>query len=133
MIDETQRKATVLEYFERVNAKDLDGVVKLFATDAVVADPVGAPPVAGEEALRAYFQRVLHEFDTHDVPGVPSGAQDGQSVALPLKATINNPQDPTGGVRLDVNLVSVFTIGEDGLISEMRAYWGLTDIAPAGA
>ncbi|MBM9623496.1 nuclear transport factor 2 family protein [Streptomyces zhihengii] len=133
MIDETQRKATVLEYFERVNDKDLDGVVKLFDTAALVLDPVGGPAVTGEDALRAYFQRVLHEFDTHDVPGVPTGAQDGASVAVPLKATINNPQDPTGGSRLDVNVISVFTIGDSGLIREMRAYWGMTDIAPAGA
>ncbi|MFJ5264996.1 nuclear transport factor 2 family protein [Streptomyces sp. NPDC088387] len=132
MIDESQRKAVVLDYYERVNDKDIDGIVKLFDAEAIVVDPVGAPPVTGEEAIRAYFQRVVHEFDTHDVPGTPTGAQDGQSVAIPLKATINNPQDPTGGGRLDVNVISTFQIGASGLITEMRAYWGLTDITPAG-
>lgn len=132
MIDESQRKAVVLDYYERVNNKDIDGIVKLFEAGATIVDPVGAPPVTGEEALRAYFQRVVHEFDTHDVPGTPSGAQDGQSVGIPLKATINNPQDPTGGGRLDVNVISIFQIGESGLIGEMRAYWGLTDITPTG-
>ncbi|MER6185848.1 nuclear transport factor 2 family protein [Streptomyces sp. NPDC001652] len=130
MIDETQRKAVVLEYFERINSKDVDGVVKLFDADATVIDPVGTPAVTGTDALRAYFCRVIEEFDTQDVPGTPTGAQDGSSVAIPLKATINNPQDPTGG-RLDVNVISTFRIGQSGLIEEMRAYWGLTDVAPA--
>jgi len=128
--DDAQRKAVVLEYFERVNAGDIDGLVKLFSPDAVVADPVGTPPVSGEEGLRAYFHRVVHDFGTRDVPGPPSGAQDDRSVAVPFTATVNNPQLP-GGPRLAVNVVSTFAIGPEGAIEEMHAYWGATDVSPA--
>ncbi len=130
MLDDAQRKAVVLDYFERLNAGDVDGVLKLFSSSATVADPVGAPLVTGEEGLRTYFHRVINQFGTKDVPGVPTGAQDGASVAIPFKATINNPLDPAGG-RLDVNVVSIFKIGVDGLIGEMSAYWNTTDITPA--
>ncbi|RBM23855.1 MULTISPECIES: nuclear transport factor 2 family protein [unclassified Streptomyces] len=129
MPDDAQRKAVVLDYFERVNAGDVDQVVKMFSPSAKVADPVGSPTVTGTEELRAYFRRVINEFGTKDVPGEPIGAQDGASVAIPLKATINNPLDPKGG-RLDVNVICTFRIGDDGLIEEMNAYWGMTDITP---
>ncbi|MEU7751233.1 nuclear transport factor 2 family protein [Micromonospora sp. NPDC049101] len=129
MPDDAQRKAVVLEYFERVNAGDIDGLMKLFSPDAVIADPVGIPLVSGEEGLRAYFHRLVHDFGTKDVPGVPTGAQDERSVAIPLTATINNPQGPAGS-RLSVNVVSTFEVGRDGTIEAMHAYWGATDVTP---
>ncbi len=117
MPDETERKRLVLDYFERVNAGDVD------APGARVEDPVGTGPVEGAEAIRAYFQRVVEEFGTQDTPGTLTGSQDDQHVAAGLRATIRNPQDPAGG-RLAVNATSVFRFDANGLIEDMRAYWG---------
>ncbi|MFD4998116.1 nuclear transport factor 2 family protein [Streptomyces buecherae] len=129
MADETERKRLVLDYFERVNAGDVDGICEMFAPQARVEDPVGTGPVVGEEAIRAYFRRVVEEFGTQDTPGTLTGSQDDQHVAVGLRATIRNPQDPAGG-RLAVNVTSVFRFDASGLIEEMRAYWGATDVAP---
>ncbi|MFH8371711.1 nuclear transport factor 2 family protein [Streptomyces sp. NPDC018031] len=130
MPDEAKRKQLVLDYFDRVNAKDIDAVCQMFTVDARIEDPVGTGPVVGAEAVRGYFQRVIEEFGTQDTPGTLTGSQDEEHVAAALKATIRNPQDPNGG-RLAVNVTSVFRFTADGLIAEMRAYWGATDVAPA--
>ncbi|MFT2018192.1 nuclear transport factor 2 family protein [Streptomyces sp. 796.1] len=130
MPDEIERKRLVQDYYERVNAGDVDGICKLFAADARIEDPVGTEAVVGEAAVRAYFERVVTEFGTQDTPGTLTGSQDEQHVAAGLTATIRNPQDPAGG-RLAVNVTAVFRIDADGLIAEMRAYWGATDVTPA--
>lgn len=47
---------TVLEeVFTKLAAFDAPGVVSHFASDAVVEDPVGTPPIQGTQALAAYL------------------------------------------------------------------------------
>ncbi|TVT27176.1 nuclear transport factor 2 family protein, partial [Amycolatopsis rhizosphaerae] len=45
-------------FVERVNAGDLDGLVELYAEDAVLAYPPGSETV-GREAIRKVFERML--------------------------------------------------------------------------
>jgi steroid Delta-isomerase len=48
---------TVLEdVFTKLAAFDAQGVVSHFASDAVVEDPVGTPPIQGTQAITAYLQ-----------------------------------------------------------------------------
>ncbi|HQR36239.1 MAG TPA: nuclear transport factor 2 family protein [Blastocatellia bacterium] len=47
---------TVLEdVFTKLAAFDAQGVVSHFASDAVVEDPVGTPPIQGTQAIAAYL------------------------------------------------------------------------------
>jgi ketosteroid isomerase-like protein len=45
-------------FVERVNTGDVDGLVELYESDAVLAYPPGAVTV-GREAIRAVFERML--------------------------------------------------------------------------
>lgn len=131
MLDETQRKAVVLDYFKRVNAGDVDAICELFSPEARIEDPIGSEPVVGEVAVRAYYRRLVEDYQTQDSPGDPTGSQDNSHTAVSLKAVVNNPMAPAGG-RLAVNVVCVFRFGSDDLIESLVSYWGMTDISPVG-
>jgi steroid delta-isomerase len=51
-----QIEAVIEEAFTRLAAFDAQGVVNHFASDAVIEDPVGTPPIQGTEAITAYLQ-----------------------------------------------------------------------------
>jgi ketosteroid isomerase-like protein len=66
----TVDRATVMRYYERVDAKDVPGVVALFAEDAVYRRP-GYEPIAGHAALTDFYanQRVI-DTGRHTVTGL---------------------------------------------------------------
>jgi steroid Delta-isomerase len=51
-----QIEAVIEEVFTKLAAFDAQGVVNHFASDAVVEDPVGTPPIQGTQAITAYLQ-----------------------------------------------------------------------------
>jgi steroid delta-isomerase len=51
-----QIEAVLEEVFTKLVAFDAQGVVSHFASDAVVEDPVGTPPIQGTQAITAYLQ-----------------------------------------------------------------------------
>src|SRR6185503_6051302 len=51
-----QIKAVIEEAFTKLVAFDAQGVVNHFASDAVLEDPVGTPPIQGTQAITAYLQ-----------------------------------------------------------------------------
>ncbi|MGB7926437.1 MAG: nuclear transport factor 2 family protein [Pyrinomonadaceae bacterium] len=51
-----QIEAVLEEVFTKLAAFDAQGVVNHFASDAVIEDPVGAPPIQGTQAITAYLQ-----------------------------------------------------------------------------
>ncbi len=47
----------VLEAYRSAHAAcDLEGVMRLFAPDAVLEDPAGSTPISGPDAIRAFFE-----------------------------------------------------------------------------
>lgn len=134
-----------LEYCRRMNAGDVDAVLRLFAEDIHFEDPVGSPPVLGRRALRAHVASVV-AARVHEVPGTPVAAQDGQHVVIPLTATLDYlplgatlaaagmlspPPDPRSA-RLRFNLVSLIRVNPDRLLQEVRVFWGRTDVSLVG-
>ncbi|WP_369182048.1 type I polyketide synthase [Streptomyces sp. Y1] len=127
-VDDRTRKETVLEYFRRVNAGDVDQVLELFAADAVIEDPVGQEPRQGAEALREYYEITLHRSRVEVAVGHPVGAQDGSSVAVPVTGRLTTGEDGERR-RVSIDCVDVFELDEEGRIAGLRVYWGLTDYA----
>ena len=141
MVDERTRKDLAVDYCRRLNARDLDGVLALFAPDVRFEDPVGAPPVVGRAALRTHLAAVL-AARVREEPGEPIAAQDGRTVAIPVVATLDYlplgrtlaaaglvrpPADP-GAARLRFNLLSLLDVGPDRLVHAVRVFWGGTDV-----
>lgn len=117
-------KSVVERYAAAHSAGDVDAVVALFADDAVVVDPVDQPEHRGKDAVRAFFGGTHDNLDGLEllVTG-PVRAVD-RFAAVPLRAV-----STVGDQRFAVDIVDVFTFGDDGLVTEMRAYWNGADIS----
>jgi steroid delta-isomerase len=118
-----QMKAAVQAYAAAHTAKDSDAIVALFAPDCVVADPVDRPEMVGREEVRDFFAGThqMSEGFELKVTG-PIRAVD-RFAAVPLRA-----ETSMGGNAFAVDIIDLFTFGDDGLITEMRAYWTASDI-----
>ena len=120
-----EMKATVEAYTLAHSAGDVDAVAALFAPDAVVADPVDKPPFEGRDAIRDFFAGTHQMADSMELKVTgPIRAVD-KFAAAPLQAVTK-----VGDSRFAVDIIDVFTFGEDGLITDMRAYWTASDIRP---
>lgn len=120
-----QMKAAVEAYAAAHTAGDVDAVAALFAPDAVVADPVDKPEHVGREAIRAFFASTHQPGSSLDLEISGSIRAVGRFAAVPLRAVSS-----FGGSRFAVDIVDVFTFGDDGLVTEMRAYWNAADVTP---
>lgn len=117
MVDAVNMVAAVEAYVRSYNRRDLDGVCAVFAEDAVVEDPVGTPPRAGQAALREFF-----------AVGIDAGA----------RLTLDGPVRCAAGhaafafhVNLDwegqatrIDVIDVFTFDDEGKVASMKAYFG---------
>lgn len=117
-------EGAVKAYVARYNAADIDGIVALFAPDAVVEDPVGTDLKVGHDALRAFF-----------AIGVGAGAKlaldgpvrvAGGYAAFPLQVTLE-----WDGQMTRIDAIDTFRFNADGTIAEMRVYFGPNNIAAA--
>ncbi len=125
--DETVRKAVITEYYRRLNAGDLDGVVEMFAEDGRIEDPLGQPPAVGHDALRRFFEVTIKQGDIRDRVGPMVAAHDGRSIAVSVTADMINVQDPDGG-RVEVEAIMTFQVDGRGRITEARTFWGASDV-----
>ena len=120
-----EMKATVERYAAAHSAGDVDAVAAVFAPDAVVADPVDQPAHVGRDAVRAFFAGT-HEFvDSMELRITGPVRAVGSWAAVPLQAV-----SVVGGAKVAVDIVDVFTFGDDGLVTDMKACWSNADIRP---
>lgn len=117
--------AAVEKYAASHTAGDIDGIVALFADDAVVADPVDQPEHVGTEAIRTFFAGTHQLADSLEllITG-PIRAVD-RFAAVPLQAVTT-----LGDQKFVIDIIDVFTMNDDGKFSEMRAYWSSGAIRP---
>ncbi|MER6960320.1 SDR family NAD(P)-dependent oxidoreductase [Streptomyces sp. NPDC000618] len=128
MTDEPTRKKIITEYYRRLNAGDVDGVVAMFAPDGFIEDPMGLSVSRGPEALRHFYDVTMNQADIKDTVKSIVCAQDDRHAAASLTADVVNITDPDRG-RITVEAVMTFRIGDEGLIEEVRSFWGATDVS----
>lgn len=116
-------KSAVTAYAAAHTRGDIDGIVALFADDAVIADPVDQPPHVGAEAVRAFFAGTHEMADSLELTITgPIRAVD-TFAAVPLRAVT-----AMGESKFGIDIIDVFTFNEDGKITDMKAYWSGRDI-----
>lgn len=126
---------TVQAYFDLFNAQDAKGIADIYAENASVTDPVGTPAKEGKAAILAFY--------TMAVKNGAKLAQQGQtriagncaafSFTVTVGAMTNVDTDvavavelPKGGMRIDV--IDTFVFNDEGKVTEMKAYWGPSNI-----
>lgn len=144
-MNEHSRKQLALEHCRRLNAGDLDGVIDLYASEVTFEDPVGYERRTGREALREHFAQAI-AGRIREAPGEPVVGQDGSHVLLPVSAVMDYlpygpvfaargwlaaPDDPENK-RLRRDSMQLFQTDAAGRISELRAYWGRSDLEVLG-
>ena len=126
MPSQSEMKAALQAYIDGFNAGDGDAIMALFADDAVIEDPVGAPLKS-----RAEFEAFIRQ-------GVAFGAR--LSFAAPIRGSYGNQAAMAfivtfeqGGKTITTNSVDVMTFDAAGKIARMDGYWGPGDahVAPS--
>jgi steroid Delta-isomerase len=110
-------------YFAATRAMDMEAWVATFAPDAVSYDPVGAPPTAGHDALRQFFNAIVGAFDkvgmTEDQVFI---AGNGAAVKWTGHGKGKNGRE----VRFEG--IDIFELNEEGLIQTVRGYWNPAEV-----
>ncbi len=105
-------------YFLAIRAMDADAFANSFAEDGTTCDPMGAPPIAGRDGIREFFNSICKNFKsvalTEDSVFV---AGNGAAVKWSGKGTSNS------GKEVNFEGIDVFEINLDGKIQSVWAYW----------
>ncbi len=118
MPSEASMKAVLQAYLDHFNAADLDALVGLFADDANVEDPVGAPAHIGKDAIRAFYEGAMKNGAVL-LLSAPIRGSHSNAAAMAFEAKI--------GTTMTVRIIDVMTFNEAGKITTMKAYFGPED------
>ncbi len=112
-------REVVDRYIELVGSGTADEIVALYAEDAVVEDPVGSEPRAGQAIRELYATLEGLDQRTRLLTVRIAG---GEAAFHFEVATLAD------GVTYTLAPVDVMAFDDDGLITSMRAYWGEEDL-----
>ncbi|MDL4815871.1 nuclear transport factor 2 family protein [Actinomadura opuntiae] len=118
MPTQEQMKSALQAYVDGFNSGDPAAVTGLFADDAVVADPVGNPPIEGRAAIEEFYGNAVSAGAKLSLDGPIRGSH-GDRAAMAFTVDVT-------GMRIRV--IDVMTFGDDGKIVRMEAHWGPDDI-----
>lgn len=109
-------------YCAAVSARDAGAVAALFAEDAVQADPAGTPPNVGREAIRTFFQGAIDASTATRFEALAVHTA-GDHAAIGFRVTVTLESG-----TMTIEGIEVFTVGDDGLIRAVTAYWDDADV-----
>ena len=105
------------KYTKAVTATDVDTIVSIYAPEAKIQIPVGGPVYDGIDAINTFY-RENELAESLEVTGAACVA--GLEAAVPLRAVV--VQD---GRRLELDVIDVAEIDEQGRVLRMRAFFDL--------
>lgn len=114
----------VQQYIDSINAKNLQGIIELFADNATLEDPVGSEKLEGIEAIRGFYENGAIKIGVQIESTGPVRTA-GNEAAFPFRVLINLGDTPS---RIDV--IDVFRFNDAGKVESMRAYWGPENMGP---
>lgn len=108
-------RKTVERYVALMNAGDAEGIAALYAEDATLEDPIGAPAQRGRAAILAWYRASAGKVRL-ELSGPIRVA--GGEAAFPMLGTLGAPASPA---YLDI--IDVMRFDGAGRIASMRAFW----------
>jgi steroid delta-isomerase len=121
MPDPVKMEAAIHAYVAAFEAGSADQVAALYAKDATVEDPVGAPLHRGREAVRAFYAESMKTGAKLTLEGPVRII--GDHAVFPFSVHLNYDGGPK---RIDV--IDTFRFNEANEVVEMRAFWGPTNM-----
>ncbi|EOT7836665.1 nuclear transport factor 2 family protein [Pseudomonas aeruginosa] len=123
MISPQQVQEIMTRYVELVDACDIDGILALYARDALVEDPVGSPPHVGIEAVGRFYRNGLGRANARARRTGPVSASHAGSGAVPFCVDLE-----WNGRACSIQVIDVMEFDAGGLICSMKAYWGEANV-----
>ena len=115
-----QIEAVVEDVFTKFVAFDAQGAVSHFASDAVLEDPVGTPPIYGAPAITAYLQTfptLFNQIKLHSLDVTVCGQEAAVKWRLRFKTR-------TGNVFF-LDGIGIFKFNQEGKIQSEREFFDL--------
>ena len=109
-------------YVACVSAGDVEGIVSLYAPDATIEIPVGGPVHRGTEAILAFY-RDNELAQALEITGPCCVA--GREGAVNMRARIARD-----GQLLELDVVDVVALDDDGRLRQLRAFFDLEGARP---
>lgn len=123
MVDAKLIREIYERYPELVSNGDVDGILELYAEDAVVEDPVGSERRVGKDAIREFYQA--------------SAGTVVLKVSGPVRIAGNEAATPMvirfgpAGQQTALDVISNMSFDDEGRIKSMKAWWRTEDMRPA--
>ena len=118
-------KAIVEGYVDAYRRNDKQACIDLFAPDAVWHDPVGEPPHVGHEGIGEFWDQGHAMAESIEL--VPSDIiVCANQAAMVFEIHVTIAARSRQPMVMEMDAVEIFEIDDDGLISEMRAYWDMS-------
>ena len=117
MPDPEKMIAAVHGYVAAFEAGSADQVATLYAQDATVEDPIGAPIHHGREAIRAFYAKSMKAGMKLALEGPVRVS--GDYAAFPFSVHLN-----FGGGPKRIDVIDTFRFNDANEVIEMRAFWG---------
>ena len=115
-----QIETTLEEVFARLVAFDAQGVANHFASDGVIEDPVGTPPIQGTQAITAYletFPTLFSEMKLYSLDIKVRGQEAAVAWRLRFKTHTGNTFFLEG--------IGFFKFNQEGKIQSEREFFDL--------
>ncbi len=122
-------------YIRLFNEQDAQGIADLYANDATVTDPMGTPPKEGKAAILEFYTLAVKNGAKLKLTGPVRIT--GNFAAFPFECTVGGMTHVDADVAVEVEMpkgamtiriIDTFEFNEDGKVTEMKAYWGPTNI-----
>lgn len=121
MPTEKQLHEAMQAYLDALNARDVAAITALFAPDGTIEDPVGTGVHPAGEGL-ARLVGALPEGSTFTLDSpIRTSHADGAAMAF----TVRLPLDDG---HTTISSIDVMQFDDDGLITQMRAYYGPSNV-----
>ena len=109
-------------YIRFFNAGDLESLLGLYATDATVEDPVGAPIRKGQGELREFYSFAIG-VGAKLVQLLPVRGSMAREAAIAFDVHLN-----LEGMSRVYQVIDVMQFDDQGKFKSMRAFWGPLNI-----
>ncbi len=116
-LDRKVAEAALQDYLRCWAEDDRAGWLALFAPDASIEDPVGAPLTVGPKAIAAFWDRI-HQGDMVITCALDRIVVCGDEALMIFAVTTRG-----AGVSMEVRIADLFTFNDEGKIATMRAFW----------
>jgi steroid Delta-isomerase len=109
--------AAVYAYVDAFANEDSGAITQLYAADATVEDPIGAPLRRGIEAIRDFYKMSVGTHAKLTLDGPVRTAGNIAAFAFSVHVTLD-------GMPCRIDVIDTFNFESNGKIAAMKAFWG---------